>query len=135
MAQIDYPLSADEGPDDLPITLRRERDAREREARERAARERGEPDFGDGSTSSYAASGAAGNQGVARAQYADEPVAAVVKRFDVPFFRLVFFFLKAAVAAIPAIILLMGLIVLAGSVMQSYFPWLMKMQIFIHFPQ
>ena len=135
MAQIDYPLSADEGPDDLPITLRRERDAREREARERAARERGEPDFGDGSTSSYAASGSSGNQGVARAHYADEPVPAVVKRFDVPFFRLVFFFLKAAVAAIPAIILLMGLIVLAGSVMQSYFPWLMKMQIFIHFPQ
>lgn len=135
MAQIDYPLSADEGPDDLPITLRRERDAREREARERAARERGEPDFGVGSAANYGGTKAAVGHGPASAQYSDSPVAAVVKRFDVPFFRLVFFFLKAAVAAIPAIVLLVGLVVLAASVLQTYFPWLLKMQIFIHFPQ
>ncbi len=135
MAQIDYPLSADEGPDDLPITLRRERDAREREARERAARERGEPDFGDGSAADYGGTQAAAGHGPARAQYSDAPVAAVVKRFDVPFFRLMFFFLKAAVAAIPAIVLLVGLVVLAVSALQTYFPWLMKLQIFIHFPE
>lgn len=40
MSDTNYPLMADGGPDDLPRTLRRERDAREREARERLAKER-----------------------------------------------------------------------------------------------
>ena len=40
MATLQYSSLQDGGPDDLPRTLKREREAREREAREREARER-----------------------------------------------------------------------------------------------
>ena len=40
MASVEFPLMADEGSDDLPRTLRREREARERAAREKEAKAR-----------------------------------------------------------------------------------------------
>lgn len=40
MASVDFPLMAGEGIEDLPRTIRREREARERAAREREAAER-----------------------------------------------------------------------------------------------
>lgn len=136
MASIDYPLSADDEFDDLPRTIRRERDAREREARDREAHGRADPPFmaRNGSAPGY---GAAYTEtpdysGVA---YAGEPVSAIVKRFDVPFVRLSAFFLKAVVAAIPALVLLGAILWLAGDIVQTYFPSLVKMQIFIHFPE
>jgi hypothetical protein len=135
MASIDYPLSGDEF-DDLPRTIRREREAREREARDREAFGRADPPFVSraGPAPEYGGAFAAAPD-YAGAAYAGEPVSAIVKRFDVPFIRLAAFFLKAVVAAIPALILLGAIIWLAGDILQTYFPSLLKMQIFIHFPE
>jgi hypothetical protein len=63
-----------------------------------------------------------------------EAVPAAVTRFDVPFFRLMAFFIKAVFAAIPALIILGALLWLAGDVLRNLFPWLVKMQILIRFP-
>jgi len=134
MGDTFFPLSAEDGHDDLPRTFRREREARQREAAEREAVERLakatspnpsiEPAFGPHPEISL------------NAPYAgtDFPPA-TVKRFEVPFLSLMLFFIKAVLAAIPALILLGALIWLGGEILQSYFPWLVKMQIFIHFPQ
>jgi len=130
MAQTDYPLTADDGPDDLPRTLRRAKEEREREAREREAMERMEPQLGTGGGQTYPDA-----ETYAAGAYADDPVPAVVKRFDVPFLRLMLFFIKAVLAAIPAMILFLALMWLAGDIMQRFFPWLIKMQVFIHFPE
>jgi hypothetical protein len=59
---------------------------------------------------------------------------ATVARFQVPFLHLVGFFLKAALAAIPALLLLGGLFWVLGQAMKTYMPWLLKMQILITFP-
>ncbi|MFN3868852.1 MAG: hypothetical protein ACK4MF_07300, partial [Hyphomicrobiaceae bacterium] len=59
---------------------------------------------------------------------------AAVTRLDVPFFHLMTFFIKAVFAAIPALLLLGGLLWGAGHLLQTYFPWLVKAQILIHFP-
>lgn len=66
--------------------------------------------------------------------YGDEPMPASVKRFEVPFFRLAFFFIKAVLAAIPALILLGALLYIAGKGLQAYFPELVRMKILITFP-
>jgi hypothetical protein len=102
--------------DDLPRTLRREREARQREAAGRppAYLMRDKP---------YADS-----------PPTDEPMPAAVVRFDVPFVHLAAFFLKAVIAAIPALILLGVLLWLAGDLLQTFFPALVKMQILIRFP-
>jgi hypothetical protein len=63
-----------------------------------------------------------------------EFASATVARFQVPFFHLVGFFLKAAVAAIPALLLLVGLFWALGQIVKMYMPWLLKMQILITFP-
>lgn len=91
--------------DDLPRTLRREREARERDAREREMRAAGAsfgpPDAGYSHPSSPVP-----------VVYPDEaPPSATVKRFDVPFLHLVVFFLKAAVAAVPGLIVLAALVI------------------------
>lgn len=123
---------ADGGPDDLPRTFRRERDA-QREAREREARERAAVDqafapppepayapdmFRDGYDASYPPLIASG----------------VVTSLEVPFGRLVLFFLKALFAAIPAIILLGIMLWTMGQLLTTYFPALLKMKILITFP-
>ncbi len=99
------------------------------EAREREARERSitlTHDFG-ASDAGY------GTQGQRHAPK-PEPVAAAVTRFDVPFFGLMFFFIKAVFAAIPALFILGVLMWLAGDMLQMLFPWLIKTQILIQFP-
>lgn len=146
MADTNYPLTADDGLDDLPRTLRRERDAREREARERAQAEDaarrpvdpiGEParhmprDGGGFGPDVHPASV------TVHPDYEADlgaPIPAEVTRLNIPFLHLVGFFLKAVLAAVPAIILLGGLLWGIGHLLQTYFPWLVKMQIFIHFP-
>ena len=57
-----------------------------------------------------------------------------VDRIEVPFFRLVMFFLKCAFAAIPALILLGFFMFAIGQAAQMMFPWLVKMRILITFP-
>ena len=132
MTDMNYPLAADGGPDDLPRTLRRERDAREREARERQAKER---EAYAAQASAQSAPGMADPFISDAAGYADaQPLPAVVRRFDVPFSQLVLFFLKAVFAMVPALILLGVILWGLGQALQTFFPHLVKMQILVWFP-
>ena len=141
---MSYTLTADGGPDDLPRTLRREKEAREREAREREAAERAQDARETLSMGTHPTSAEEAVAPLAPDAYAapepdfmpgPEPaVPASVQRFDVPFQHLVMFFLKAVVAAIPALILLTGIMWVGGQLLKFFFPWLLTAQILIHFP-
>lgn len=146
MSDLNYPLAADGGPDDLPRTLRRERDAREREARERLAKERealaatstiGGPSITNSSMGGpgMAGAGMADPYAMAEPTYGHaEPLPSVVRRIDVPFVQLVTFFLKAVFAMVPAILVLGIILWGIGQMLQTFFPQLVKMQILIWFP-
>ncbi|HVX36237.1 MAG TPA: hypothetical protein VHC71_08460 [Hyphomicrobium sp.] len=133
MAGPDFGLFSDD-TDDLPRTLRREKEARAREARERAAQERaaapslstGIDDYSRLQPQIYRSSGDG-------PRINNEPIAATVRAFDVPFVRLVTFFLKAVVAAIPAILLLGVVLWFIGTGLERVFPQLIKMKILIGF--
>ncbi len=143
---MSYPLTADGGPDGLPRTLRREKEAREREAAERANSEREALSMRPAVASSARAPEppAEHHSRVQSDMYAmpdgaylpvAEPIMpASVQRFDVSFMHLVTFFLKAVIAAIPALILLTGVLWVGGQLTKIFFPWLLKAQILIHFP-
>lgn len=124
---------ADGDFDDLPRTLRRERELRQREARERKEREERTRDGRSldalGDPPPYLVR--------VRPQpvvYGDDPIAASVHRFDVPFVQLAAFFLKAVLAAIPAFVLLGVILYFAGKGLEAYFPELVRMKILITFP-
>lgn len=133
MADANYPLSADDGLDDLPRTLRREKEARARAKRNdeptRSQETVSPSDFGpDFDQPPIAVDPGYGVETAA-------PLPAEVQRLDIPFLHLMVFFLKAVLASVPALILLGAILWGLGQALQSYFPWLVKMQIFIHFPQ
>jgi hypothetical protein len=114
-----FALGAD---DDLPRTFRREREA---QARQRAA---AKPDtlpepqaFGIPDSAHMS-------------DFVTAPQPSVVRAIDMPFSALVAFFLKAALAAIPALLMLTVILWLAGTALQTMFPQLVKMKILIHFP-
>ncbi len=145
--------------DDLPRTFRREKEAREREAREREAKEReardrqmaerqakerAQRERAAAPAPSVAAPylSAAPELGANPQVYADPavqpdiadmPYPATVRRIDVPFFHLMAFFLKAVVAAIPALILLTAILWFLGQGLSTFFPELVKMKILIGF--
>ncbi|HMN37376.1 MAG TPA: hypothetical protein PKD49_06655 [Hyphomicrobium sp.] len=139
MADPTYAPLGDDPADDLPRTFRREKEAREREARERAARERAAAPTLSTTPDPYAADpyAAVGPKvyvepaPAAAAAVLDENYPAVVRRIDVPFGHLVVFFLKATVAAIPALILLTAILWGFGQFLQTFFPELVKMKILI----
>ena len=125
MASVEFPLMADEGSDDLPRTLRREREARERAAREKEAKARAATlthDFGASDARSDRSMGSEAYSGTA------------VNRFDVPFGHLMMFFIKAVFAAIPALIVLSVLLWIGGNVLKAMYPELIHMQILVTFP-
>lgn len=127
MASVDFPLMADEGAEDLPRTLRREKEARERAAREKEARARAATlthDFGASDTM----------RDRPRALEASPTSDGAVTRFDVPFGHLMAFSIKAVLAAIPALVLLSALLWVGGLLLKAYFPELVHMQILITFP-
>ena len=141
MSEPNFGLLGDEGSDDLPRTFRREKEARAREARERAAQERAAAPSLSTAPDAYApapASVAPQPRVQANADMkpviADMPYPAAVRRFDVPFMHLVTFFLKAVIAAIPALILLGVILGLGGGMLKTFFPDLVKMHINISFP-
>lgn len=109
--------------DDLPRTLRRERDARERELREREL---------PAATPDEAFTGHHG-AGYAQPPYAhDYPqhgASGTVTRLEIPFGHLVTFFLKSVIAAIPALILLTVLLWGMGQGLKTAFPNLLHFQI------
>lgn len=146
MSNTDFALAADVAEfDDLPRTLRREREAREREKREREARETrsqksaAAPDRpGNRTSSSF---DPAPSLYVPRDESIDELSdpdveypAATVKRIDVPFFHMMRFYLKAVVAAVPALVLLTAICWGMGQLIKIFFPWMLKAQILIQFP-
>ncbi|MEZ5816936.1 MAG: hypothetical protein R3D44_07630 [Hyphomicrobiaceae bacterium] len=110
--------------DDLPRTLRRERDAREREMRER---EMPPTDEGYGAPGAHAFP--AQPYGYDYAPAGDGGV--TVTRLRVPFGHLVAFFLKAVVAAIPAMILLTVLLWGMGQGLKAFFPGLRHFEIVV----
>jgi hypothetical protein len=124
VTETDFSLM-NEGPEDLPRTLRREKEAREREAREREAKARAAT-----LTHDFGASDAAYE---AKAAYAAAP--ATVTRFDVPFAHLMGFFIKAVFAAIPALILLGVLLWGAGAALKALYPQLVHTEIIIRVPR
>lgn len=110
--------------DDLPRTLRRERDARERELRERelATEEEG---TGQGGPQAYASQ----TYGYDYPPAGDGSV--TVTRLKIPFLHLVAFFMKAVVAAIPALILLTVLLWGLGQGLKAFFPALRHFEIIV----
>ena len=132
MASVDFPLTADEGAEDLPRTVRREKE-RQRVAREREAQARATTlthDFG------------AADAEHDRARYrepsiyrAQSSVGTAVTHFDVPFAHLMGFSIKAVIAAIPALVLLGALLWIAGALLKTYYPDLVHMEILITFPK
>lgn len=134
MAGPDFGSFSDD-TDDLPRTLRREKEARAREARERAARERAAaPTLSTGIDDDYSRP----QPQIYRSAETEPcignaPVAATVRAFDVPFARLVTFFLKAAIAAVPGVLLLGVILWFIGAGLEMAFPQLIKMKILIGF--
>jgi hypothetical protein len=122
-----------EPDDDLPRTIRRERDAkaaREREARERDARER----LSMASTPVHAFERQV-PYGDRHTPFGFAAPAASIAALDVPFSKLMAFFLKAVFAAIPALIMLAAMLWLAGRGLQTFFPDLVKLKILIYMPK
>lgn len=139
----DFAISPDVAEfDDLPRTLRRERDMREREKREREEREKRQlrTAAADGEDLRKPFEPAPSLFVPRDADLDDRPAfdggypAATVKRLEVPFLHMMAFFLKAVVAAIPALILLTAIMWGMGQVIKIFFPWLLQAQIFIQFP-
>lgn len=123
MSDRNIPLTGQPDIDDLPRTLRREHEARAREARERTPSMTGpvtEPAFQAAEAYDVAATAGA--------------FPAVVKAIDVPFMQLSLFLVKAVLAAIPALLLLMVILWGIGQVIETVMPNLLKMKILISFP-
>jgi hypothetical protein len=125
VTDINFTLTADGDVDDLPRTLRREREARQREAREREDKARAATlthDFGASDRAAEVPAYAAA-------------VPATVVRFDVPFTHLMGFFIKAVFAAVPAVILLGVLLWYAGYALKSLYPELIHTEVLIRIPR
>ena len=101
------------GDDDLPRTIRRARDARDREMRDRdegagMPHMQAPPPHAPDPAYDYGQQGSSGH--------------GVVTRLEIPFFHLVRFFLKAVIAAIPALILLTVVLYGGGQILKQFFP-------------
>ena len=69
--------------------------------------------------------------------YADDlidPMPSAVTRLDVPFFHMMFFLIKAVIAGIPALVLLLAILWGVGEILTMTFPELIKMQVLIRMP-
>lgn len=108
--------------DDTPRVLRRAREEHERSMRERGGVSEPAPTFAADSEM--------------RPAYEPAPPMAiassgVVTRFEVSFLHLVRFFLKAALASIPALILLAVLMFGFGKMLQAFFPGLRLFEVVV----
>ena len=120
--------------DDLPRTLRREREARDRAQREQqfAADKAAAP---VSRPSAYAAPEPVNPYDVPLAYAGTDAMPATVTRLKVPFFSLMGFFIKAVFAAVPALIILVAMLYGLGVVLKTYFPQLVQMEILIRLPK
>jgi hypothetical protein len=124
VTDTDFALLADSDSEDLPRTLRREREAREREKREREDKARKAT-----LTHDFGASDAP------RDLPAFAAAPATVVRFDVPFTHLMGFFIKAVFAAVPALIILGTLLWYAGALLKALYPELVHTEVIIRIPR
>lgn len=114
--------------DDLPRTLRREREARERAGLTGNGHSGGLPPLGGtGHTPSAYIPDQTVSDGIVMS-------GTTVTDVRIPFFRLMMFCFKLVFAAIPALILLTAILGVAGHAMMTFFPWLVKLQILIKVP-
>jgi hypothetical protein len=113
-----------EDDDDLPRTLRRERDARERELREREMAP-AEDGYGQAGPQAYGSP----TYGYDYPPAGDGSV--TVTRLKIPFLHLVAFFMKAVLAAIPALVLLTVLLWGLGQGLKAFFPALRHFEIIV----
>ena len=120
LSEPTFALDAEE--DDLPRTIRREREAREARAREMRAREARERL----STEPARFSGFAPEM-----VYSAAP-AGMRGGLDIPFGKLMAFFAKAVFAALPALVILIGLVWLGMHALQMVFPDLIKLKVLIY---
>ncbi len=135
-----FPLTAEDGHDDLPRTLRRAREEREQAKREaeRATNAAPEPPKFSNSPGSPAQAQtnnehlSIGASSDAASMEASED--GVVRRLDIPFLHLMAFFIKAVFAAVPAMLLLIALLWGFGNVLEALYPEFIKMKIQIYFP-
>lgn len=120
MQVMERNVALGDAADDLPRTLRREREARDR---------------AQGGAALNATKPAQGFVPEATA-WADQsaPQPATVTAIDVSFFRLMLFCFKLVFAALPAILLLGAILWTIGHLLMTYYPWLVKMQILIRVP-
>ena len=130
-----YPPLTD-NMDDLPRTLRRERENRDRQQREQQAQLSREP-AGRAqlpANQSYGMPEPANPYDQPYSPADTGPARVTVTRIKVPFVALMAFFIKAVLAAIPALLLLIAMLWGLGIALQTYFPELIKMKILISFP-
>ncbi len=113
--------------DDLPRTFRREREARDREAREREMAAAAATPAADAFVSPSHAP--VDTYGYDYPPAGDGQV--TVTRLRIPFLHLVAFFLKAVVAAIPALILLTVLLWGLGQGLKSFVPGFRHFEIIV----
>ena len=122
MPAMDRNVSLGDGSgDDLPRTLRRERDAQQRAQQQHRMAMPAAPAAIALHESDWPTDGASSR--------------AIVTGFKVPFFRLMIFYLKAVIAAVPALILLLAILWGLGHALMTFFPWLVKVQILIQVPK
>jgi hypothetical protein len=116
------PTFAMHNDDDLPRTIRRERDARQQQQTRAAP-----------GSAPYQPAGMPTAAQLAGDLPPGEGPSVTVTALDIPFFRLMAFFLKAVLAGIPALLLL-GLILFGiGQAAQAFLPWLVKMKVLVTF--
>jgi hypothetical protein len=143
----DTPYSAEDG-NDLPRTVRQQQ--KEARARDQVARDilnaPRQPYAREPQPAARAAGMSAGSAQLAAdvgrgQEYTQvqrlapgESPPATVTRLELPFMHMVMFFLKAVLAAIPALLLMMAILWGIGQVAQHYLPWLVKMRVLITFP-
>jgi hypothetical protein len=107
--------------EDLPRTLRREKEARQREALGRSI---------EGSAHHETN----GTNFEVQPETGRTDTDVTISLLKIPFFELMLFFIKALFAALPALFLLGVLLWLAGDILMAYFPQLVKMQIIFKIP-
>lgn len=130
MAEPRFSNVADiDADDDLPRTLRREREAQARRAREQDHGEVPAPQ-----ASPIQQDAPPPHFEPQSHDYEDDPPATVT-RLDIPFFHLMTFCLKAVIAGIPALLLLLVILWGLGEIVQATFPELVKMELLIRMPK
>ena len=133
----DTSFAAGGGDDDLPRTVRQQKEQRARDQMAREILNAPRPAYGKQARAAAMANAGGGSMAADYATHAHAPgedPPATVTRLQLPFFHMMRFFIKAVLAAIPALILLMLILWAFGQAAQMYLPWLVKMKVLVTFP-